>query len=366
MEDDINMKMIYNEGRVIGYSSYDLYVRQFLSINPEGTPLSEREWLASSLSDTSSMILKIPAGTLKGFHDYPLPIDSQLCGCTLIYGSIFGGDVKTAPGSNWAIQVTDYGRLISNTDSSHPESPGEPENVPTQRWQEEESDLYAKKCKDYCKISSGVIIQPGTWSACPAEEGEEGEKRQAYELTPDFSRVPFVRLYLSNKTETDICVLLHGFSNKVAVKGSWLPDQVIPSSHAADGDFLGPAKFPWTCPIVFVLSTDIESIINSLVDDVTAKMDFRLKVLENHVNYLGTFHTVTYSYPIIDEEGHIVVIEKTGTVTQMWEDYGTSNLPYWVPMLTEEDDTLLTEDGQDFLGVKWGSYEEMIIEGGIL
>ena len=37
------MKQIYNEGRVVGYSSYDIYVRQLLSSDPTAVPMTERE-----------------------------------------------------------------------------------------------------------------------------------------------------------------------------------------------------------------------------------------------------------------------------------------------------------------------------------
>ena len=71
------MRRIYNEGRVTGLSSWELYVRQLLTSNPDAVPLSEREWLASTVSDNNSMILKIEAGTTAGYHDYVLPVESD-------------------------------------------------------------------------------------------------------------------------------------------------------------------------------------------------------------------------------------------------------------------------------------------------
>ena len=88
------MKEIYNEGRVVGLSAYEMYIRQLLSGNPEATPMSEREWLASTVSESNSMILKVAAGTTAGYHDYALPNGSDLCGATMIHAYMFEGEVQ--------------------------------------------------------------------------------------------------------------------------------------------------------------------------------------------------------------------------------------------------------------------------------
>ena len=44
------MKQLYNEGRVLGYASYESYVREVLSIDPNAELLTEREWLAATMS----------------------------------------------------------------------------------------------------------------------------------------------------------------------------------------------------------------------------------------------------------------------------------------------------------------------------
>ena len=65
-------KQIWNEGRVVGYSAYEIYVKQHLLEDPSSPPASEREWLASSLAMGSSMLVKIPkiTQTSEDSHTY--------------------------------------------------------------------------------------------------------------------------------------------------------------------------------------------------------------------------------------------------------------------------------------------------------
>ena len=57
------MRKIYNEGRIQGLSSYEIYAKLHQSVDPNNPPASEREWLASSLAMGASMLLKIEADT---------------------------------------------------------------------------------------------------------------------------------------------------------------------------------------------------------------------------------------------------------------------------------------------------------------
>ena len=57
---------IYNEGRVVGYSAYEVYVRHCLSEDPTIEPASETEWLASSLAFGASLLLKVQFIIVRG------------------------------------------------------------------------------------------------------------------------------------------------------------------------------------------------------------------------------------------------------------------------------------------------------------
>ena len=88
---------LWNQGRVVGYSSYEMYVRQFLSENPDKEPASEREWLSSTVANGSSIILKVTTLGWERVDDgwektIPLDANSRLCAANTIYGSFFSGE----------------------------------------------------------------------------------------------------------------------------------------------------------------------------------------------------------------------------------------------------------------------------------
>ena len=75
-------RTIYNEGRVVGYSAYEIYVRHAVSEGME--PVSEKEWLSATLTDGSSLLMNLSPAMLDrdgnalstaGAHivDIPLP-----------------------------------------------------------------------------------------------------------------------------------------------------------------------------------------------------------------------------------------------------------------------------------------------------
>lgn len=110
---------IWNEGRVVGLSAYELYVKQHLSEDPDTPVATEREWLASSLGMGSSMILKMPnvnqdsTSYQEYYVDIPLPADSRLAAANSIVATFFEGEVEMQD-TYWAKKVTSYGPLITN------------------------------------------------------------------------------------------------------------------------------------------------------------------------------------------------------------------------------------------------------------
>ena len=379
------MKQIYNEGRIIGLSAYDLYVRQLLSTNPEATPMTEREWLSTTLSESSSMILRVPAGTRSGVNQFPLPSNSSLCAATVIYGTVFQGEVTLSDDGFWAIRVDDYGELISNTHELHPVTPGQPEDVPTKFDPQPLTDRLRARCKEFLKIKSALVIQPGEWTDniyytdTETESGEDiltqddeqvlspvNDTNADRSLTPDFSKPPFIRMIISEKIKEDVLILLHGFAF-----GSILTGQVgFPiqgrSSRPQDGDFLGPAVFPWSTPIEFIVTSDVQSVIDE-------QADYRYKLLNAHVNYLGSLHTIIYSVPLITEDNQglmteddeTLVADKEGTVAEMWQEQGEDIVTYFIPTLTEDDEELDAEEEGVLYAPKTGTMEQMIVDGGI-
>lgn len=234
---------IYNEGRVVGLSAYEQYVKQAIELDPNSEPASEREWLASSLAMGSSMLLKITTFRDSGVHyrDIPLPPNSRLCAANTIIASFFDGDGNFSGNSEWADRVTDYGQLISNTSSSSPSG----SNVPIKSLSGL-SDTTVSKMLNYIKLADGIVIQPGTWTNTDADKNPPRK-----DLSPNLVEVPIVRLLFTGDITTEFNVLLTGFTNRVVVQGTSGIDTSTNTASPQDGDFLGPAAFPWSAKITF-------------------------------------------------------------------------------------------------------------------
>lgn len=243
-------KIIYNEGRVVGYSAYEVYVKQSLSIDPDTPPASEREWLASSLSMGSSMLLKVSADNISGPHkiDIPFPTNTKLVAANTIIGNWFNGEGHTTSNSPWCDRVTSYGNLLSNISNNCPPT-GVNNNPSDLTMNGPASDLSQEdknKLKNYIKIIDGIIIQPGNWveqdnSIKPPEKG----------FKPDLSKKPVLRLLVSDKISTTFYLLLTGFTLNAVVAGETGLDLANETVSPENGDFLGPALFPWSNKVVF-------------------------------------------------------------------------------------------------------------------
>ena len=158
---------LYNEGRVVGYSAYELYVKHALSEFPDVEPATEREWLAAQLGNGSSMILKIPAedNSISGVHyvDFPFPENSKILAANIIFGSQFFGQCEF-DANGWAVKVTDYGQGISNTSSNNP--PDEVDDASTYPHQTISAFNETQKSQliQYMKLQDALVLQPGVWS----------------------------------------------------------------------------------------------------------------------------------------------------------------------------------------------------------
>lgn len=250
------MQKIYNEGRVVGLSAYELYVRHTLVEYPDNDILTEREWLAATLGDGVSMILKVAGGTSAGVHDYPLPGNSTLCAANTITASIFNGTVDIDKSNKlWATKVTSYGPLIDNSARKSPTTPGEEANqVPTKdllSWDDDNIHML----RDYLKVIDGVTFQPGTWTASGTAPAKD--------FNPDLSKPSVVRLRFSKAIESDLYILLTGFLFRPIVAGlSKMDTGSINTQRPQNGDFLGVEVYPWANKIVFTVPSEVFNAIN--------------------------------------------------------------------------------------------------------
>ena len=241
-------KTLWNQGRICGYSTYELYVKQHASQNPDIPPASERQWLASTIAMGSSMLLRVDVDTNHKddelwVYEHQFPDNTLLCGANTIVANFFIGDAIYSNG--WATKVTDYGDLISNTSESSPTGDVGPSgNIPTQTldsWSKDQKDQLV----EYLKIVDGIILQPGSW----IDTG--GNNPPAKDLKPDISSYPRIRLLIKGPIKSQFQILLTGFTIRTVVQGLTGLDGSVGSPNPQDGDFLGPGQFPWASKIVF-------------------------------------------------------------------------------------------------------------------
>lgn len=244
------VKELWNEGRVSGYSAYETYVKQHLAENPDIPPASEREWLSSSLAMGDSLILKVPkisAGKYENkIYDIQFPAGSRLGAANTIIASFFDGDGVF--NGQWAIRVTDYGQTISNTTASHPSGVrNETATIPTKTLDDYDQTTI-DRLKDYLSIYDATIIQPGDWHA-------DGNKPPESDFTPDLSRRPRLRLCVKGSILNEPRILLTGFTIRSVLLGTAGQDTSSNTDAAEDGDFLGPAVYPWASKVFFYVPT---------------------------------------------------------------------------------------------------------------
>lgn len=246
------MKEIYNAGRVVGLSSYEMYVRHFLQNFPDDTPMTEKEWLAATLGNGASMILKVSKGTKSGVHDYKLPDNSNLCGAQTITASMFDGECKML--GNWATCITSYGSLILNTSAKHPTTPGD--SATSVPYTNVDTSLEGKtqKYTEYLKIVDGVAYHPGKWT--------ETNTAPRADLEPDLTQPSVIRLRITEDLTEDVYVLLTGFLYNDIITGITKTETGSTNTeHPENGDFLGCSVFPWASKIIFTVPSETLSVL---------------------------------------------------------------------------------------------------------
>lgn len=251
---------IYNEGRVVGYSAWEIFARNLDGrLDPQDIP-NEKQWLTAMIGSGASMILKIPIGTQAGIRDFALPSTSSLTATGVIIANPFLGDCDFDV-SNWATNVKSYSPLISNTSTLHP-STGTQE-VPSGNYNIES---YADLVSNFSKIVDGIVYTKNAkWEDSASEEPEK-------DIDPNFKNSSTViRLYINADITSDIYVLFTGFNNKAILQGlsGWNEGGVGGSTDTehndwANGGMLGPEIIPWATKIVFSVPTSTYNLVNSL------------------------------------------------------------------------------------------------------
>jgi len=112
-------QQIYNEGRVVGLSAWELFAKTSLANGvPESAIPNEQQWLTAMIGAGASMILKVPANTSEGIYEVDLPSGSNLTASGLIIANPFMGTCEWDSTSGWAKKIISYGGLIENIHGS--------------------------------------------------------------------------------------------------------------------------------------------------------------------------------------------------------------------------------------------------------
>jgi len=252
------MRTLWNEGRVVGLSAYEIFVRHILGKNPAAVVPSEQAWLASMLSNGSSMLLQVGVDNIDGSHyiEIDMPVTSELWAANTIVGSFFlGTGAGSGTTTSWCDRVTDYGPLIQN-DSEHSPEGGV---IPPTDKAVSISDTVRDQLREYAKIIDGIVIQPGEWTENSTKPPQKG-------LTPDASVPPVLRILVNDRIETPFYILLTGFSYRGILDG--VMDYTAFNLNPENGDYLGPVSFPWANKIIFSVPSAVISELNNVAVDV--------------------------------------------------------------------------------------------------
>ena len=269
---------LYNEGRVVGLSAWELFMRDALSngVLPEDIP-NEQQWLTSMIGMGSSMVLKIPANTTQGIHDFELPIGSNLTAAGVVIANPFIGNCEWDL-SNWAKKVTSYSHLIENTSSSSPSG----STVPSGTYSVND---YKDMVSEFAKLTDGVAFtKNANW--IPTQSGTPYK-----DIDPNFnSSTTVVRIYVSDTLKYDVSVIFTGFTNKrilQGVSGYAVADQGHSVGGSADtdnndwinGGMLGPEIIPWSTKIMFSVPNSTHYLLNKMTRTIPSDTSYTAKTV---------------------------------------------------------------------------------------
>lgn len=296
---------IYNEGRVVGLSAWELFKREAetAGVDPKVIP-NEREWLASMIGSGTSMVLRVKSGTAVGVHDFPLPSASRLTAASVIIASPFVGDCEWDDDiGSWATRITSYNPALIQNDATAAPSAG---SVPVDH--SASPNQYDANTAEFTKITDGIVyLKQADWIST----GQPAPYTPNKDINPNLAdSTAVVRLYVSAALTADVYVLLTGFHDKAILQtlSGWaqeVGDVAVGGSddtehnNWASGGMLGPEIFPWACKIIFSVpnaaSTNSSSITRTLPQYVTTNADvidgFNLENLQKHT---------VKSVPIVD------------------------------------------------------------------
>ena len=155
---------IYNEGRIVGLSAWEIFAKnaEANGVDPHDIP-TESQWLTAMIGAGASMILRVPANTQKGVYEVDLPLGSNLSAAGVIIANPFMGTCNWDNSNKWATMVTSYSPLIKNISGAgnYPTST----NVPSDpNYGSHQYDDIRNCVTEFAKITDGIVFTKGaTW-----------------------------------------------------------------------------------------------------------------------------------------------------------------------------------------------------------
>ena len=312
-------KEIWNEGRVVGYSAYEMYVKSALARGV--TPATEQQWLASSLAMGSSLLLKVNmSDPTTHVFDVELPANSKLRAANTIVASLFYGQAEFNATSPWGHAVSRYFQGPENSPTSHPVGEVTQYDSFDDGWSAEEVDAeyWELNTQAYCNIIDGCIYQPGTWT-------EVSSSAPCADMRPDLTELPHVRIrYKQSGLITQPTILLTGFTDSAVLAGIIGVQGSVNTDTPEDGDFLGPAVFPWSAKIIFAVPTAATGTLASKYD--TPRIESAIESDLKNASY-SEWHYIEMYPAIYGETGFHT--DPQGELTHYdWEPVVSTGDPY--------------------------------------
>ena len=87
-----------------------------------------------------------------------------------------------------------------------------------------------------------------------AERLEAKSQDTEKDLEPNLSQFPRIRLLINGAIQSEVEILLTGFTARTVISGTAMIDGSTGTEYPdypSDGEFLGPAEYPWANKIVF-------------------------------------------------------------------------------------------------------------------
>lgn len=309
------MKQLYNEGRVVGLSAYEIYVKQHEADDPDTPPASEREWLSSTIASGSSLIVcwndvqTDPDDTELRYVDIPLPEKSRLGAANTLTATPFLGSCERLESDPWfAKRILSYGPGVANTSSSSPS--GKVTNSQKVPYLAASTADIHDMLEAYVHILDGWCIQPGTWAAATSP--------QVKTLTPDLDKQPTLRFLVRGKIPHDLNILITGFTNRIVIEGMSSIQGADVTASPEDGDFAGPAVFPWASRIMLTVPSSIYSTLLNVQYSRTIAKDSKVVAEQPFVDickdsdtYYNSHTSTKFAYQVNDppdEDSNVLTV----------------------------------------------------------